>query len=259
MPAVSAQKYTTPERVWELELPEETLFGPDSNIKPGVCTTAVKLAGTGAGLIRCDGNPHGTLADVRIKCVVAGTINQKNLVNPGALPQFQISTDGGATWGPSKIVSSDNDTAFIRSVDIGVRWVFYGTTPTFTATDVWQTSTTPSPTIVSLIGVCSSHADRFLIGSCARKMPLTSWPEALEQVVAEWVRWELVRKRGLAGEQKMQQYRPDSAMAWLKDARDGLFTDDAAFAGAGSGHVFPDVISTAEEFADFGDGRWWVA
>ncbi len=259
MAAVAAQHYTTPERVWALELPEETLCGTDSNIKPGTFTTAVKLAGTGTGLIRVDGNPHGTIADLRIKCVVAGTLNQKNLVNPGALPQFQISTDGGTTWQASQIVSSDNDTAYIRSVSIGVRWVFYGATPAFVATDVWQTSTAPSPTILSLIGTCSSHANRFLIGSCGRKMPLTTWPEALEQVVAELVRWELVKKRGLAADQKMAQYRPVSALEWLEDARKGLFTDDADFSGAGSGFVYPDVVSSAEELADFGDGRWWVA
>ena len=97
MAAIAAQKYTSSERVWRLGLPAETLFGKDSNLQPGVCATATKLAGTGAGLVRADGNPHGTLTDVRIKCVVAGTINQKNLVNPGALPQFQVSTDGGVT------------------------------------------------------------------------------------------------------------------------------------------------------------------
>lgn len=259
MAAIAAQKYTSSERVWRLGLPAETLFGKDSNLQPGVCATATKLAGTGAGLVRADGNPHGTLTDVRIKCVVAGTINQKNLVNPGALPQFQVSTDGGATWGPSEIVSSDNDTAYIRSVSFGVRWVFYGATPAFVATDVWKTSTTPSPTIEALIGTCSSHANRFLIGSCGRKMPLTTWPEALEQVVAELVRWELVKIRGLAADQQMAQYRPVGALEWLEDARKGLFTDDADFSGAGSGFVYPQVVSDAEPLADFGDGRWWTA
>ena len=259
MGAVSAQHYTTSERVWDLGLPEETLFGPDSNLKPGTFTAATKLSGTGTGLIRVDGNPHGTIADLRIKCVSAGTINQKNLVNPGALPQFQVSTDGGLTWGATQSVSSDNDTAYIRSVAIGVRWVFYGTSPTFAATDVWQTSTAPSQTIVSLIGVCSSHANRYLIGSCAKKMPLTSWPESLEHVIAELVRWELVKKRGLAAEQNMQQYKPVSAMEWLDEARRGLFTDDADFAGAGSGFVYPDTVSSAEPLSDFGDGRWWIS
>ena len=90
-------------------------------------------------------------------------------------------------------------------------------------------------------------------------MPLTTWPEALEQVVAELVRWELVKIRGLAADQQMAQYRPVGAMEWLEDARKGLFTDDADFSGAGSGFVYPQVVSDAEPLADFGDGRWWTA
>ena len=259
MPSVPAQHYTTAERVWLLELPEETLFGADSNIQPGVFSTPTKLAGTGTGLLRVDGNPHGTIADLRLKCVSAGTINQRDLVNPGALPMFQVSTDGGATWGQSLIVSRDNDTAYIRCVDIGVRWVLYGTNPTYSATDVWQTSTEPSPTIVALIGVCSARADRFLIGSCARKMPLTSWPESLEHVIAELVRWELVKKRGLAAQQNMLQYKPVFAEEWLKDAQNGVFTDDSAFSGAGSAFVYPDIVSSAEPLGEFGDDRWWIS
>lgn len=262
MPALPAQHYTTPARVWQLGLPEKTLFGKDSNLSPGSFTAPVKLAGTGTGVVYVDGNPHDTYADLRVKCVSGGFVNQRNLVNPGQLPGFQFSDDGGVTWGNTEIVSIDEDTAFIEDISRGVRWKFTGATPSFAVGDIWQTSAQPSPNITAFIGVCSSGANQKLLGSF--KLPLTSWPESLEMVIACYVRWALIVKRGLSADQNMQQYKPSvaelpgggTAEGWLEAAQRGDFQDDPDFAGAGSSFVEADIMLPQQREVDFGTRMW---
>jgi hypothetical protein len=263
MPALPSQHYTTPSRVWLIGLPEKTLFGKDTNLSPGTFTAPVKLAGAGTGVVYVEGNPHDTYSDLRIKCLAAGSINQRGIVNPGALPVFQISSDGGVTWGNAETVSLDEDTAFIDDLSRGVRWKFTGATPVFSVGDIWQTSAQPSPNITALIGVCSSGSNQKLLGSF--KLPLVTWPESLETVIAYYVRWALIVKRGLSADQNMQQYKPSvaelpgggTAQGWLDAAQRGDFQDDPDFTGAGSSFVEADIMLPQQREADFGTRMWY--
>lgn len=263
MPPVAAQHYTTPARVWQLGLPIKTLFGPDSNLAPGAVTPPVKLAGTGTGTIAAEGNPHDSYSDVRIRCISAGSVNQRAQVNPGQLPIFQISYNGGLTWGNAIQASADEDTALIDDVTTGLRFKLSGSTPAFATSDIWQTSATPSPDITALIGVCSSGCNQFLVGSF--KLPLVTWPEFLERIVAWLVRWELVVKRGISHDQTMAQYNPEqksmqlmgwSAVGWLQAAQRGDFQDDPDFSGAGSSFVYSDIMLPQVQAAPFGTRTW---
>ena len=272
MPPVSAQHYTTPARVWQLGLPIKTLFGADSNIAPGSVGVPMRIAGTGTGVVMAEGNPHDSYPDLRAKCISAGSVNQRGQINPGQLPVFQLSDDGGVSWGNAMQVTADEDTAFIDDITRGIRWKFTGSTPAFLVGDIWQTSAAPSPDIVAWIGVSSSQANKFLLGSF--KLPLVTWSEDLEMVIAWLVRWQLVCKRGLSKDQAMQQYRPDqpltleargtgmpgwadfTAQGWLLAAQRGDFADDPDFGNAGKAVLYPDFVEPALAEPGYGTRMW---
>ena len=263
MPPIASQPYTTPARVWELGLPSKTLFGPDSNLAPGVVALPSVVVQTGTGTMDAEGNPHDAYPALRIKCFRAGTINQANIVNPGQLPAFQLSDDGGVTYGRPIVCSRDMDTAYVDDVGRGIRWVLGGAAPVYAVGDEWETSATPSPDIVALVEACSSGCTQFLVGSF--KLPLTTWPTFMERVVAWLVRWELIVKRGLSADQDMGQYAPDSkvmtlmgwsAIGWLQAAQRGDFQDDPDFSGAGSVFVEADVMLPMIREPGFGTRSW---
>lgn len=263
MPPIASQRYTTPARVWALGLPSKTLFGPDSNLAPGVVGLPSVVTQTGTGTMDAEGNPHDTYADLRIRCSRAGTINQANLVNPGQLPAFELSADGGVTWERPILCSRDMDTAYVDDVGRGIRWILSGAVPSFAVGDQWQTSATPSPDIEALVETCSSGCNQFLLGSF--KLPLTTWPTFMERVVAWLVRWELIVKRGLSADQAMAQYAPDSkvmtlmgwsAIGWLQAAQRGDFQDDPDFSGAGKVYVEADLMLPMVQAPGFGTRSW---
>lgn len=263
MPPIASQLYTTPARVWELGLPSKTLFGPNSNLAPGVVALPSVVVQTGTGTMDAEGNPHDAYPALRIKCFRAGAINQANIVNPGQLPAFQLSDDGGVTYGRPIVCSRDMDTAYIDDVGRGIRWVLGGSAPVYAVGDEWETSATPSPDIVAKIEVCSSACNQFFVGTF--KLPLVTWPSFLENVVTWLVRWELIVKRGLSADQAMAQYSPStetdslmgwSAISWLRAAQRGEFQDDPAFGGAGSVFVEADVMLPMIREPGFGNRSW---
>jgi phage gp36-like protein len=265
MPAATAPSYTTPARVWRLGLPFHTLFGKSSNLSPGVVSVPAVVAQTGAGVVDAEGGPHDTYSALRLRCSRAGEINRRGIANPGQLPQFELSADGGTTWDRPVTCSTDPDRAFVDDIERGIRWILEGDTPTFDAGDEWSATATPSRDIVELIPVCSSGCDQFLVGSYC--LPLETWPEFLERIVAWLVRWELIVKRGLAADQDMQQYNPEqrqqslmgwSAIGWLQAAQRGDFQDDPQFGKNGKALVFPHFVKPALAKPAFG-GRMWRA
>lgn len=262
MPAATPPVYTTPARVWRLGLPFHTLFGKSSNLSPGVVSVPVVVVQAGAAVVDAEGGPHDTYTALRLRCSRAGEINRLSIVNPGQLPQFELSDDGGVTWDRPITCSIDPDRAFVDDIERGIRWILGGATPTFVVGDTWRATATPSRDIVDLIPVCSSGCDQFLVGSYC--LPLETWPEFLERIVCWLVRWELIVKRGLAADQDMQQYNPEqrtaglmgwSAISWLQAAQRGDFQDDPQFGKAGKARVFPQVVKRSAPFG----GRMWRA
>ena len=148
--------YVTPERVYELALPPALLFSTSDEVPtpllPGIIGDIVKTAGTGTAGMDLTGNPMGTFSVV-IECTVAGQINELGIVNPGALPSFKLSVDGGTSWNKARKVSADDDRAYIDYISgivspakggpIGLRLV--AQPGLYAVGDRWTTTTLPSP------------------------------------------------------------------------------------------------------------------
>lgn len=233
--------YVTPEKVYRLSLPPALLFEVDDEaptpLLPGIISDVVRTVGSGA-LLALEGNPMGTFSVV-VQCTSAGEINELGQVNPGALPAFKLSTDGGVSFGRSRTVSAQDDRAYIDFISgivgpslggpIGLRVVglpgLYSVGDTFTAT------TLPSSDLVSLIRPECDFADGFLVGSWGDTLPLTEWGEDLEQTVSDRVRWRAICKAGLASREDMKIYHPDvtGATKWYQRAQSGEFTNHPAY------------------------------
>lgn len=236
--------YITPERFYALAMPPALLFSTEDDVPtpllPGIISDVTQTVGAGAGKAGLDlaGNPMGTFSVV-VVCTAAGQINQLGVVNPGTLPAFKLSVDGGVTFNRSRTVTDNDDRAFIDVISglvgpgvgaaIGLRIIAlpgnYAVGDTFTA------STLPSPDLVSLIPPECDYADGFLVGSWGATLPLTAWGEDLEQTVADRVRWKAICKAGLATREDMEKYHPDKtgATKWYMRAQSGEFANHPAY------------------------------
>ena len=89
--------YATPSDFWQLAAPPDSLF-EEGGFEPGQIGS-VTHTGTGLGSLTIgpSSNPRDAWAAV-LKCVRTGEINTP-YVNPAEEPQFQLSLDGGVTYG----------------------------------------------------------------------------------------------------------------------------------------------------------------
>lgn len=233
--------YVTPEKVYSLALPPALLFTTEHDVPTpllsGIFSDVTQTVGSGASL-GLEGNPMGTFSLV-VVCTSGGEINELGQVNPGALPAFKLSCDGGVTFNRSRTVSAQDDRAYIDMISglvspgvggpIGVRIV--GLPGTYSVGDTYTATTLPSPDLVSLIAPECDYADGFLVGSWGDTLPLTAWGEDLEQTVAERVRWKMICKAGLASRKDMELYHPDKtgATKWYARAQSGEFANHPAY------------------------------
>jgi len=234
--------YVSPDKVYRLSLPPALLFSTEDDVPtpllPGIISDVTRTVGSGAQLA-LEGNPMGTFSVV-VSCTTAGEINEYGQVNPSAgLPAFKLSCDGGVSFGRSRVVSAQDDRAFIDVISgivgpqlggpIGLRIVAlpgpYSVGDTFVAT------TLPSPDLVSLIRPECDYADGFLVGSWGDTLPLTAWGEDLEQTISDRVRWRAICKAGLASREDMKLYHPDvtGATKWYMRAQSGEFANHPAY------------------------------
>lgn len=88
--------YGTPTDFWQLAAPPDSLF-EDHGFEPGP-VGAVTKAGTGLGgaVVSPRSNPRDAWPVV-VRCVEAGELNS-NYVNPGQVPRFQASYNGGTSY-----------------------------------------------------------------------------------------------------------------------------------------------------------------
>lgn len=236
--------YVTPEIAYRLSLPPALLFTTAEDVPtplmPGIISDVTQSVGAGAGkaFLALEGNPMGTFS-VSVVCTSAGEINELGQVNPGALPAFKLSVDGGVSYGRARTVSAQDDRAYIDVVSgivgpseggpIGLRIValpgVYAVGDTFTAT------TLPSPDLPPLIKAECDYADGFLVGSWGDTLPLTAWGDDLMQTVSDRVRWRMICKAGLASREDMKLYHPDvvGATKWYMRAQNGEFANHPAY------------------------------
>lgn len=93
---MSYPPYATPSDFWQLAAPPDSLF-EENGFEPGQISSIVQTGpGLGSLTIGSGSNPRDSWSVV-VKCVRSGEVNTP-YVNPGPLPQFQLSLDGGLTY-----------------------------------------------------------------------------------------------------------------------------------------------------------------
>ena len=221
-----------PEDFWVHAAPPSLLFGDADQgiqgIDPGTISAVTRTA-TGSGSVEVDGIPRGTF-NVRVRCSDPGEINSSDDVNPGTLPTFEISLDGGLTYSAPIRVSAHRDEAIIEHGRSGLRLHFRNgaTAPSFVSGDLDVFTTLPSADIIAGIPVVCAFMDKYLVGSF--DLPLLSYPPDFTAHACDLLRWRLLKKIGVASRQDMLVYKPDEVMDWLEQARGGSFAKPAALA-----------------------------
>jgi len=130
-----------PNDVFRLVAPPAILFGDVqrgiSGIEPGTISSLTQ-AGAGSGSVRVSGVSRDAFSVV-LRCRIGGEINVSQVANPGALPEFDISTDGGVSFGPLRRVTDTLDVAYIDDGKTGLRFTFEnGTAPSFVASTTYS-------------------------------------------------------------------------------------------------------------------------
>lgn len=203
--------YGTVAEFFALAMPPDSLW-PRNRVRTGrVDFPTADPGNTGQGIVDAQGSPHSSY-ELVLECMVAGEINKKHVVNPGALPEFRISDEGGATWSRTFKVSEDRDVAYLRDemtgLQLGVLFSFFGDTPTFDVGDKFTTTAEPSPDIVLHLDAAQGVIDDALCNTL--KLPLSE--EAPISVIvcqAVLARWSLICKCGLDRDQDHKIYSPD--------------------------------------------------
>jgi hypothetical protein len=208
--------YGTVAQFFALAMPPDSLW-PTGRVRRGRVDLPTPDAGnTGQGIIDGQGNPHSSYSFI-LECMVAGQINRTNIANPGVLPEFRISDDGGLTWSRIFKVSDDRDIAYLRDemtgLQLGVVFSFFGDTPTFDLGDTFTAIAEPSPDVLLHLDAAQGVVDDALCNTL--KLPLTTVPISVvvcQDIVA---RWSLIGKCGLDRDQDHLIYSPDRPSAHL--------------------------------------------
>lgn len=202
--------YGTVAQFFALAMPPDSLW-PTGRVRRGrVDFPAADPGNTGLGIVDAQGSPHSSYSFI-LECTIAGEINRKHVVNPGVLPQFKISDDGGVTWSRNYKVSDDRDIAYLRDemtgLQLGVLFSFFGDTPSFDVGDKFTTTAEPSPDIVLHLDAAQGVVDDALCNTV--RLPLTTVHISVIVCQSILARWSLVCKCGLDRDQDHQIYSPD--------------------------------------------------
>jgi len=208
--------YATPNDMWRLALPPDTLFN-DKSLQSGGWSSPIKT-GTGSGSMEvvAYSNPRDTY-QVIVKCVSGGEVNVYGLINPSVPPSFVISLDNGITFSYPIYA---NEAQVIDFIDGGFSVKFKNSVaPSFIINDSWSFSTNPSPDILFALEAASRLIDSYISDTYC--LPLVEWGMDIKLACCTIARWILVKKRGLDGLQDMQVYKPEDTMAWLLEIAKG--------------------------------------
>jgi len=211
-----------PNDVFRLVAPPAMLFGDVqrgiSGIEPGAISTLTQT-GAGSGPVRVSGAARDAFSVV-LRCRVGGEINVSQVANPGALPEFDISTDGGVSFGPVRRVTDTLDLAYIDDGKTGLRFSFAnGVAPSFVANTTYAFSVGASPDVLTMIEVV--EAQIFEAAAGRYDLPITAVPAHWKLHAARLVLWALLTKIGVAKERDVRIYYPKDVYDWLEQIADG--------------------------------------
>lgn len=211
-----------PNDVFRLVAPPAILFGDVqrgiSGIEPGAISSLTQ-AGAGNGSVRVSGVSRDAFAVV-LRCRIGGEINVSQVANPGALPEFDISTDGGVSFGPLRRVTDTLDVAYIDDGKTGLRFAFEnGTAPSFVASTTYSFTVSASPDVLTMIEVVEAQIFEAAVGRY--DLPITAVPAHWKLHAARLVLWALLTKIGVSKERDVRVYYPKDVYEWLEQIADG--------------------------------------
>lgn len=233
--------YATAADLWRLALPPDTLF-QDGSLRPGTWS-AITKTGTGTGLLSIDpnSNPIGVFSVV-VDCVTGGELNVYAQVNPGLVPSFSISLDGGVTFGPA-IQPTDNGT--LKVIYGGFTLIFAnGMAPSFVSGDRFVFTTTYSPDIDGFLSAASSYVGGYLKGTY--QPPYSHVGDDVKLAICEIARWKMLKKRGMDKTVDYKIYEPTETMKWLWDIAEGRITPDIVEQNGQK--VYPNIMVYRQPF-----------
>ena len=239
--------YATPQDMWQLGLPPDTLF-QDQDLEPGQWTTPIKT-GTGLGTMQLnlDSNPRSDFS-VIVRCVRGGELNVYNVLNPGPVPQFVISLDNGFTFS-QPLTPLDEPSGFLRYQKGGFSFEFQNgtTSPSFVVNDMWTFSTTGSPDILRFLSAASRFIDGKIKNTYAT--PLKTWGDDLTIITCQIARWFLLQRRGMDKDRDYEVYNPKDAFKWLEESGKG--DNQADVIENGNSFVFPQWLRASPPYKLF--------
>lgn len=223
----------TPQKWFRLATPSRLLFGDAMEGKLGIepgDISPLTLTGSSTGTIEVVGIAIDAFS-CRLRCDRGGEVNVSETANPGALPMFSLSMDGGATFARSRVVSDNRDTAVIDATALGLRFKFQNgdPAPSFVAGDTWAFTTAPSPDIEEIIGGVEDAIIEAAAGSFDPE--ITAVPRNWTKHAAWMARWELYCKIGVQRQQDLKAHYPKRAYEWMEGLRGGRNAVKAAARG----------------------------
>jgi hypothetical protein len=223
----------TPQKWFRLATPSRLLFGDAMEGKLGIepgDISPLTLTGSSTGTIEVVGIAIDAFS-CRLRCDRGGEVNVSETANPGALPMFSLSMDGGATFARSRVVSDNRDTAVIDATALGLRFKFQNgdPAPSFVAGDTWAFTTAPSPDIEEIIGGVEDEIIEAAAGSFDPE--ITAVPRNWTKHAAWMARWELYCKIGVQRQQDLKAHYPKRAYEWMEGLRGGRNAVKAAARG----------------------------
>lgn len=208
--------------VFRLASPPAILFGDAkrgiSGIEPGAISAIVQ-SGSGSGSVRVSGPARDALSVV-LRCRIGGETNIQPTANPGPLPEFDISSDDGVTFGPVWRVTDTLDVAYIDDGKTGLRFALTnGAAPSFVANTTYAFTVGASPDVLAMIEVVESQI--FEAAAGRYDLPITAVPAHWKLHAARLVRWCLLEKIGVSKDRDMKIYYPKDVYDWLEQISDG--------------------------------------
>ena len=213
----------TPKKWFRLATPSRLLFGDAAEgklgIEPGFISD-LTFTGSGTGAVEVVGIAIDAF-DCVLRCDRGGEVNVSETANPGLLPKFSLSMDGGVTWANSRVVSDNRDTAVIDATSIGLRFKFTNgdPAPSFVAGDSWAFTTEASPDITDIVAAVESMIIESAAGSF--DPDITAVPPHWTLHAAWLARWELYCKIGVQRQQEHKIHFPKMAHEWMEGLRGG--------------------------------------
>ena len=216
----------TPRQWFRLATPSRLLFGDAADgklgIEPGNISDLV-FTGSGTGTVAVVGIAIDAF-DCVLRCDRGGEVNVSETANPGVLPKFSLSLDGGVTFARTRVVSDNRDVAVIDATALGLRFRFSNgdPAPSFVAGDEWAFTTQASPDIVDIV---EAVEDEILeAAGCSLDPPIMQVPKNWTMHAAWLARWQLYCKIGVQRQQDHKVHYPKDARDWLEGLRGGQNT-----------------------------------